>query len=375
MWSLILEPHYHFIEETQRYKQLGEGEGIEFWEKKPITPIIHNEIKYRNLLLKNIKEDLVIIGIKDHLTSGNFNPWKQDLPGPIYSLQGLFENFNNKKFILFTSMENLESYLKFDNLHIIPWGGDITNQMSEYKNLKPIIDKDLSSSFTFLSLNRGYRHPRAVLISLLFGLGLETNGMISCMFKNNVFNSIEDIEWPFSSEQKKILKKGLQKFKKTNLLINDDIDIYQNNDNNNVRNFENKLSRYYQQTFVEIINETSYTEKAFNLTEKTLNSIYGCNFPIFLSSKGTVSFLRNIGMDVFDDIINHSYDLIEDPIDRMFLAISDNRELLSNNNKTKELWNFNKERFLKNVSFAKNDIYNFYKDRAETEFLKVLKDL
>jgi hypothetical protein len=136
-----------------------------------------------------------------------------------------------------------------------------------------------------------------------------------------------------------------------------------------------QLSKYYKQTFVEIVNETSYTEKAFNLTEKTLNSIYGCNFPIILSSKGTVSFLRDMGLDMFDDIIDHDYDSIEDPIDRMFAAITTNQELLTNNNRTKRLWQENKDRFLYNVSFVKNNMYDFYEKRAEEKFSEALRGL
>jgi hypothetical protein len=375
MWSPILEPNYYHLEEIQRWKQLGIGEGPDYWEKKPIIEIEHDELKYRHIILNSIKKDIVIIGLKDHLTTGNFNPWLEDAPAIACSLKGLFDSYDDKKFILFTSMENLEEYIKCDNLYIIPWGGDITNQISEYKSLFPIVDKDFNSPYNFVSLNRGYRSPRAVLISLLFGLDIHKYGMISCMFKDDIVDLTKDIKWPFSSKQKKLLDKGFRKFKKTDLIINDDVEIYQQHNNNNVGNFQNKLSRYYQQTFVEIINETSYTEKAFNLTEKTLNSIYACNFPIILSSKGTVSFLRNIGLDVFDDIIDHSYDLIEDPIDRMFSAVINNRELLTNNERTKTLWKENKHRFLRNVEFVKDDLYKFYQDRAETQFFKILEDL
>jgi hypothetical protein len=373
MWSPILEPHYKHTEIISRWTQYGFGELD--WSEDPPIVIEHSELKYRHMILDLIKRDTIVIGLKDHLTTGNFNPWLEDCPTVARSIRGLFECFDDKKFVLFTSMENLEEYIKLDNLSIIPWGGDITNQISEYKSLLPIIEKDFDSPYTFVSLNRNYRHPRAVLISLLYGLDIYKNGMISCMFRDLITNLTKEIKWPFTSEQKKILNKGFRRFKNSDLLINDDLEIYQNHNNDNYSNFQNKLSKYYKQTFVEIVNETSYTEKAFNLTEKTLNSIYGCNFPIILSSKGTVSFLRNIGLDLFDDIINHDYDSIEDPIVRMFTAIIDNRELLTNNTKTKKLWQENKDRFLYNVSFVKHNMYNFYEKRAEEKFSKVLRDL
>ena len=373
MWSPILEPNYKHKEKITRWTQYGPGK-LE-WTEEPSIVIKHSEMKYRYMILDLIKRDIVVIGLKDHLTNGNFNPWVEKCPTVARSVRGLFESFDEKKFIFFTSMENLEEYIKLDNLSIIPWGGDITNQISEYKSLLPTIDKDFDSPYTFVSLNRNYRHPRAVLISLLYGLDIHKHGMISCMFKDLISNLTKEIKWPFSSEQKKILNKGFRRFKKSNLLINDDIEIYQKHNNDNYSNFQNKLSKYYKQTFVEIVNETSYTEKAFNLTEKTLNSIYGCNFPIILSSKGTVSFLRDMGLDMFDDIIDHDYDSIEDPIDRMFAAITTNQELLTNNNRTKRLWQENKDRFLYNVSFVKNNMYDFYEKRAEEKFSEALRGL
>jgi hypothetical protein len=115
-------------------------------------------------------------------------------------------------------------------------------------------------------------------------------------------------------------------------------------------------------------------EKCYNLTEKTLNSIYGCCFPILLCSQGSVDFLRKMGMDMFDDIVDHSYDAIENPEDRLYRAIIDNIELLTNNQKTKDLWKTNKFRFIKNVDFAKTTLYNFYSSRAEQLMLETIDD-
>ena len=132
------------------------------------------------------------------------------------------------------------------------------------------------------------------------------------------------------------------------------------------------MINYYRETFVEIITETSCTERCFNLTEKTLNSIYGKSFPILISSPGIVAFLRSMGMDVFDDIIDHSYDEIENPIDRIYQAINSNRELLTDTNKAKELWKANEHRFIKNIDFAKHQLYNFFTQRTTDKFHELI---
>lgn len=353
LWSSKLDPGYTF----------GSWDSSGNW-------ISETELDYRIQLIDSIKNNVVIIGVKDHLTSGEFNPWHQEIPIIADYLKSLFEYYPDKKFILFTSVENLEAYIDLDNVRIVPWGGDITNQQLDYSKLEPVLDKNFDSNYTFLSLNRNKRSHRAMLVSLLYGLNLEQHGLISCMFKESIDNLFQYTCWP----EYDVYNYGFNRFKSSELVLNDDPVIYTNGNNDNVSNFKNKLTPYYQNTFVEIITETSYTEKCFNLTEKTLNSIYGCNFPIILSSQGAVSFLRNAGMDMFDDIVNHNYDSLENPSDRLYRAVSDNIELLTNNKKTKELWSENYNRFIKNVDFAKTILYNFYNDRAETLFLEAKND-
>lgn len=372
MWSSVLEPDYYLK-----------------WYDEELGWCEEYELDYRKQLIDNIRSDTVVIGIKDHLSSNTqFNPWLHKMPVIVEMLSDMCTYYSDKKFIIFTSLENLEYYLKNDNVTIIPWGGDITNQQLEYPTITPIINKNLNSQSTFLSLNRNNRIHRAMLVSLLYGMNLESNGLISWMHKDNVDNLFTDNSWIFNPDQshiKQIIESGFNKVKNTSLSINDDVDIYKTMKqdifsnkkkystlhNDNVSNFKNSLSNYYQNTFVEIVSETTYTEKSYLLTEKTLNSIYGCCFPIMISGQGSVAFLREIGFDVFDDIINHNYDSIDNPVDRLYSAINDNLELLSNNDRTKEIWVSCKNRFLKNVETAKLPMYNFFKNRA-TEKIKQL---
>jgi len=359
-------------------------DGIYVWSSVLDLSYIHHEhcpdeetsADYRVKLFNAFKKDTIVLGIKDHLTGSNdFNPWLESIPDIVEGIGTIVTAFSNKKFIILTSVENLNAYLKYDNLTIVPWGGDLTNQVYEYKKIEPILDKNLDSTTNYISLNRNMRNHRAILVSLLYGMEIDNMGLVSCMFNNILKDTVEYTQWQFTEEQqhiKDIVRRGSTLLTGATLPIDDSIQIYENNDNDNVFNFKNKLTNYYQNTFVEIISETSYTEKCFLLTEKTLNSIYGCNFPILLCSQGAVKFLRDMGFDMFDDIIDHSYDSIENPIDRMYAAITDNKELLTNNVLVKELWIKNKHRFLNNINFAKVGMYEFYATRAIEEFEKCL---
>lgn len=355
LWSAVLDPTY----------ELGSWPEEGVWR-------VETELDYRNLLTDEIKSDLVVIGIKDHLTSGNFNYRKDGVPIIVDYLDSLFEFYNNKQFILFTSVENLNHYINRSNVKIIPWGGDITNHQREYQKLQPVLEKNLDSNYTFLSLNRNKRTHRAMLVSLLYGLGIQNSGLISCMFKDKIHDLFEYTDWNVTDTS--VYLKGFDVLRNSATSINDALEIYHNDNNDNVSNFKNKLVPYYQNTFVEIVAETSYTEACYNLTEKTLNSIYGCCFPILLCSPGTVAFLRSMGLDMFDDIIDHGYDKIIDPAERLEYAILKNKELLTDNTHTKNLWIQNKNRFENNVDFCRERLYSYYNNRSKTLFKEIVND-
>lgn len=353
IWSATIDPNY--------VRQLGVN-----WE---IT-----EASLRERIRSNIDKDLIILGIKDHLTV-DFSSFKKSVM--IDYLNDMFNFYRDKKIILFTSLENLQEYLTNDNLTIIPWGGDLTNQQAEYKKLDPIIDKNLESPFSFISLNRNSRDHRTLALSIIFGLNLESRGLLSfantAISKNDIQLLIDNITE--NNLIKTVATQGSNKLLNYDFDLKNGQNIYSNGSNDNVSNFKNNLSSSYENCFVEFINETSCPEKCFLLTEKTLNSVYACNFPIWICSKGTVKFLREIGLDVFDDIIDHRYDNIEDAAERIYQAVELNKTFLLDNDLVKNKWQQCKSRFLKNVQFVKEDLYDFYQKRAKEKFAETIKQM
>jgi hypothetical protein len=323
---------------------------------------------YKNIIKNNIKENVVLLGTKDHYTGDYFNPWSDKEPSIISELKDIFLFHKDKLFVLFTSVENLEEYVNLSNVKIIPWGGDITNQYYLYEKLDPVLDKNFESDKSFLCLNRNHRYHRELVLSFLLDNNLENLGQISCMFQKDLKN-VSDNFFRFNNQKlKESFNRGRKKLINYNFPIQDSYQIYEKLDNDNVTNFKNKLSNFYKNTFVEVIMETSYFEKCFLITEKTSNSIHGCNFPIWISSAGTVEFLRSIGLDVFDDVVDHSYDLIQDPIERAYAAINLNLRLLTDIDNTKKIWLKNKSRFEDNSLFIKTNFLEHLKKRTSAIF-------
>jgi hypothetical protein len=68
----------------------------------------------------------------------------------------------------------------------------------------------------------------------------------------------------------------------------------------------------------------SRTENTF-ISEKTWKPIFSGQLFLILGSVGTVEYLRAIGVDVFDDIIDHAYDQepnLETKIDMLMESIT-----------------------------------------------------
>lgn len=87
------------------------------------------------------------------------------------------------------------------------------------------------------------------------------------------------------------------------------VPYYKDYDFDNVANFI-KLIDIYQMCPVNVVTETLYYTSHGIITEKTLDAFASLQLPIVIGYKGIVDDIRNYGFDMFDDIIDHSYDNI-----------------------------------------------------------------
>ena len=309
--------------------------------------------------------DVIVLFVKDHFRINFKNSWIDPIPELVTYFANLCNYFPNKKFIIVTSLENLDKELKSSNCKIVNMGGDITNQISSYMNFTPLIEK--SATKNFISLNRGDRPHRVYLVSNLYAKNLHNHGQISLLTPQNPNAKLnEAIIYNYKNDQNYELSNiGFSKYvAEHNHQIADSYNIYPQRGNDNLRNFQDSLQSKYLNSYVEFVSETSFNEKSFNITEKTLHFIYGCNYPIMISSPGVVKFLREMGIDMFDDIIDHSYDDIEDPCDRIVQAINKNIKILTMDlNSLRKQWENDKYRMEQNIKFVQTKLAKFYQDR------------
>lgn len=63
------------------------------------------------------------------------------------------------------------------------------------------------------------------------------------------------------------------------------------------------------------------------ITEKSFKAFAMLQIPIWLAVPGLVECVRNLGFDVFDDVVDHSYDLVTDQQQRMVLVLNEIQRL------------------------------------------------
>ena len=309
--------------------------------------------------------------------NNEFAHWNQSITAGAQHYMDVASAHPDTNFVLVMGLEDTHKEIQGKNIQIVRLGTQLLDQKDEYQQLQPALNKNFDSSNTFICLNRSPRQHRINLVSYLLGLNLETFGIISFYDSNSRPTWIEKVSWELTKKQqftkKNILCQGYKKIK--NLSLQQTIDvvdlIYQTESGSNAKNFDASLRYHYTNSFVEIISETLFNTLHFGISEKFLNSVYGCNFPIMIAGQGAVKFLTDIGFDMFNDIVDHSYDDIADPLDRLCASIDRNIKLLSDVNLVKQLWQDNRLRFLKNVDFAKNIMHEKFRQRAIDEFKQI----
>lgn len=330
-----------------------------------------------------LKEKVVLIFFNDtDNISHEYSYWNQVETIQLTKIKKIVGDNLDKVFIIVMEDNKLvgSEFQHNNRVQVINTNLFFSNQ-SKLSQIIPASNKNFSSTRVGIALSRQMRVHRIALASLLYGLNLDQFCYVSAMHINkqlkkiNSDNFMDHCPWMFEENHTDIQNWLGEGFKK--LYLNKDIkevcgpalDIYPTDNNTilkftNIENYRDNLFPLYTNSFVEFVSETIYDFPSHTVTEKFLNSVYGYNFPIIVSSPGTVEYLRDCGFDMFDDVVNHSYDLVEHPIDRIKKLVLDNQQLLVNHNYTKDIWSKNIYRFDKNFQWATNNIYTVWQTQT-----------
>lgn len=301
------------------------------------------------------KKTVFWIAVDALISAHEYNWYRDSKPHGLLGLESVCEANPEITFYLITEHHRLQSVVDVPNLHIIqitPWCWRYNHTRLSYK--RALVDKTPHNRYACFV--NGTRWHRIAALSWLLSLVLDNNAditisntAIECCQQFERANSYLTYQYDFPTYQN--LDIGFQRIKNLdfNRLI---LPPYRYGENRNITNYNDNLLPIYQKTTVEIVCGTLFSDLGIFLTEKELQSFYGCNFQIFLGPAGTVSYLRQMGFDMFDDIVDHEYDQESDPGIRVRMALEKNKNLLSGHESLVGAWKARIKRFEANCDRA-----------------------
>lgn len=191
-------------------------------------------------------------------------------------------------------------------------------------------------TYHYLSLGRLARKERIYFTKkILDDAEIKQKGIYSCGWGDHSLKTIWNPDSSFDRENLLLFldKKDIEKFPIS-------LGHTDKQQHNMMANFDEAVINVVQESSVGFdhrSHERSYTENGFTwcrvnsdrlfFTEKSAKPFLMSQIPLFIASPGYVNRLRFLGFDVFDDIVDHSYDLEDNIFKRCDMVFDELKRL------------------------------------------------
>jgi hypothetical protein len=210
------------------------------------------------------------------------------------------------------------NYFDFCNHGIVPnWIAASCHYLPELQSINPVETRTI----LFLALARLAKYQRLQFIIKMIQNGLDKESILSC-----------------GSGDEEITVSEV--FKDVPVEIRHLFPIIPNGTKISRHEGSTGIDPIFKKCLINIVLESNYENNLFDIsgppshcwdrlfyTEKTDKCFYMEQMPIFLAKTGYVAELRRLGFDLFDDIIDHSYDNEINPYIRIDSVISECKRL------------------------------------------------
>ena len=289
------------------------------------------------------------------------------------------ENLNPKRIYYINANHKLENLKNKNNSDINVY----TINHGQYANCQRLSFTDVTfepeKEFLFMVHNRALKSHRLGILCLLKKYNILDNIDWSLLRAHQIKNLITPnglmVDWffgdVFNEETNESLKNEVDYFsnfeiKKSKYEHDFNFDEgghrYDHNDSYKVKTYSN--------SYINITTETNFVSPyIIHITEKTFTPFNFYQIPIFVATYQHVKYLRDMyGFDMFDDLLNHSYDNEIDNGKRLFMIADEIKRLNENPQLIKDFYKNNEDRFLKN----RNIIFEILNDKRDYNFFQSL---
>jgi hypothetical protein len=344
------------------------GGYLNFTNELDIVKSIPNEIK--NCFINNNNFKIIFLEL-------NESDFEETIEIVDYRLKK--ENLNSKRIYYINANHKLENLKNKNNSDINVY----TINHGQYANCQRLSFTDVTfepdKEFLFMVHNRALKSHRLGILCLLKKYSILDDVDWSLLRAHQIKNLITSkgfiVDWffkdVFNEEIQESLKNEVDYFsnfeiKKSKYEHEYNFDEgghrYDHNDSYKVKTYSN--------SYINITTETNYVSPyIIHITEKTFTPFNFYQIPIFVATYQHVKYLRDMyGFDMFDDLVNHSYDNEIDNGKRLFMIADEIRRLNENPQVVKDFYKNNEDRFIKN----RNIIFEILNDKRDYNFFQSL---
>jgi hypothetical protein len=233
-------------------------------------------------------------------------------------------------------------------------------QQSDQFTLKKIKTNWNNKTAAFGFMINKPRPNREFLLLLIKHFGL-TNYTYSLCWKNTEIKKAHLLANVKLESHKKIIENTQSNIPKKAHIFGHEVLLDQGLHSGNITNSEiyTKLlqSTVFEPSCISLITEPTFYERETFMTEKTIMAMYGGTLPIWVGGWGIPKSMRQLGFDVFDDIVDHGYEHMEDPWDRVYHAVEKNLHLLKDIKVTQQFLKNNHDRLQHNVDLINSNVF------------------
>jgi hypothetical protein len=230
---------------------------------------------------------------------------------------------------------NKEHYgdnVKILDSHDIVFYAYLNTSSDTFDMLQTSIDASIHNGF--LSLNNSCRLHRVYLLTQILDKNLPID---KCSF---LFSTGTPIGWKYNKD---VFKSCLDILLETNIISNElynktfnyslpKILDYDNTNGtfiyNNLTNLYDTILNLVTENLTGMSNGDISNDKIYTFTEKTIKPYIAKQIPLFFALPGHLNVLRELGFDLFDDLIDNSYDTEMNHVKRLDLILNELEKLL-----------------------------------------------
>jgi hypothetical protein len=338
---------YYIIGQVQTYSMFHNNKKIYLPEEVAYN-ITHNNLK--------------VIYLADHESPPDLEPFVIVLTNYIKEHNWKEENFyimsNNS--MLYNLKTKLNSNINFYKTN------KLLKLVSDAINIKPN-EEDIifNKKFIFLCLNRQPHFHRVSLLTHLKNLKLLENDIIDwslvidySAYTNDKIEiqSIKHLKGYIDITNKSLIKDYLE------ILKTKKLSYYEQNVNwfDNIEDYiqyDHLTLDSHKNSYINIVTESkfNFVENDIHISEKSFKPFYYLQIPIFLATYNHVKMIRNeYEFDLFDDLIDHSYDDEIDDIKRFHMVLDEIKRLSNMKEEICKYYKNNINRILHNSNYVKN---------------------